>query len=193
MQDTVLPFDVQHIGFYQRKPIFRDIFVLAALAIQRVEANPCPRCFHVVPEHCSDVLAALAQSLQQLPSGAVAAAGGWHILAVFVLPCFCDIAHEIICFKQRFDILGKFLCWIPCFRLWNGNVLCFFSAGNHIIFPNGVIPVQGMRFFFGILGAVAVFQCQMHNRSGSDGMFAACKGSPFLFAFAIVITCSISL
>ena len=90
------------------------------------------------------------------------------IRAVLVLPRFRHIAHEIFCFKQGFDVPGKLLCRIPRLRLRNGNILCLFPAGDHIVLPDVIVPAEGSGFFRGTLGTIAVFQCHVYNCSGSD-------------------------
>ena len=168
VENAVLPLHVQHVRFHQCIAVFRDVLVFAALAVQGIEPDPRSGFFDVVPDYRPDVAATLAQCLQQLSGGAVAAARCGQILAVLVLPRFRHIAHEIFCFKQGFDVPGKLLCRIPRLRLRNGNILCLFPAGDHIVLPDVIVPAEGSGFFRGTLGTIAVFQCHVYNCSGSD-------------------------
>ena len=72
-----------------------DVLVFDPLSVQGVEAYPGPRAGIVVPQHRTQIAAALFQLLHHLSGGAVVAPLGGKVLPVF-LKGPCDVAHKVV-------------------------------------------------------------------------------------------------
>ena len=94
--DRVLLFDLHCVRFYQCITVFCNVLVFTSIAVKRVETDPRPCLFVIIPEDGPDISLAVIQFLNQLscrpvPVSALREPSGAFFVSLF--PAFCHIPY----------------------------------------------------------------------------------------------------
>ena len=181
----VLLANAHAVRFDQRIAEVGHIFVLHALSVQRIEADPRPCLALVVADDRADVARAARERLDQLAGRAVIAPFcGQVSVSVLVVPCLGHIADVLAAFKEQLQIALQLLCRLP-FRIERRNLALFDPVRVHdrafLARADHAVPVQRLAG----IGAPAVVHGQLDERAARHAR--AGKARPFSGALAAVI------
>ena len=172
------------VRFDQRIAKVGHIFVLHALSVQRIEADPRPRLALVIADDRADVARAARERLDQLAGRAVIAPlCGQVSVSVPVVPCLGHIADVFAAFKEQLQIALQLLRRLPL-RIKRRNLAlldpvrvddrALLTRADH------AVPVQRLAG----IGAPAAIHGQLDDRAARHAR--AGKARPFAVAFAAV-------
>ena len=168
----------QVVTLYQRETVIGYIAVFHSAAIQRVEPDPRPGFFVVIPKHPGNVpvfFHAIDKALGRVRIGP--GIGRTHS-SVFPPERLHHKPDFFVRAEQRFQVTDRFVCRVPVLRLPD---LFFFDIGlihNHGFVIDGSVPLQRFVFHFGTRQP-SVRLGQIGNDGSGHVPHAALKTLPF--------------
>ena len=183
----VLRLDLHRVRFHKRVAVLRYVFVLYAVSVERVEADPRARFRVIIADHAAHIPAVFAEQLDQLAGRPVIAAFFRQEAAVLFVAAR-HIAHVFGGLKQRLQIGGQLPHRIPVLRLVNLLALHPIAVYDHklVIRSDGGLPVE-FRIHFSALRLPALVLCKLDDRSRRYRGAVSMEAVPLAEAFSRMV------